>query len=95
MLVNQNQKAVNIMFGTGASSAKTYDELYPLIRMVLNGRIFAFDTAPSYQTEAVLGSCLKQCMAELSMNREDLFIQTKIDRCMANGRRQQEGGNIC
>lgn len=91
MLVNQKQKAVNIMFGTGASSAKTYDELYPLIRMVLNCGIFAFDTAPSYRTEAVLGSCLKQCMTELSMKREDLFIQTKIDAWqMAEGSRKVE-----
>ena len=79
MLANRKQKPVNIMFGTGASSAKTYDELYPLIRTVIECGIFAFDTAPSYKTEAVLGSCMKKCMEELTVEREDLFIQTKID----------------
>lgn len=88
MFSNKKEKPLNIMFGTGASSAKTYEELFPLIRTVIECGIFAFDTAPSYKTEAVLGACLNRCMAELDVNREDLFIQTKIDAWqMAEGGR--------
>lgn len=79
MLENRRQKPVNIMFGTGASSAKTFDELYPLIRTAVECGILAFDSAPSYKTEAILGACLGRCMKDFSVDREDFFIQTKID----------------
>lgn len=91
MLANGKRAPVNIMFGTGVSSAKTYNELYLLIRTVIDCGIFAFDTAPSYKTEAVLSSCLNKCITELSINREDLFIQTKIDAWqMSEGSRMVE-----
>lgn len=79
MIANRKKKTVKMMFGTGASSAKTYNELYPLIRTVLDCGIFAFDTAPSYRTEAILGACLNECIKKLDIDRDDLFIQTKID----------------
>lgn len=79
MLENRKQRHVNIMFGTGASSAKDFDELYPLIRTAIECEIFAFDSAPSYKTEEVLGLCLNKCISDFSISREDLFIQTKID----------------
>lgn len=86
MLINANNKSINIMFGSGLSSAKKYEELLPLIQTAIEKGIIAFDTAPSYRTEAVLGKCLRQCLAEFSMSREDLFIQTKIDALqMAEG----------
>ena len=87
MLENGKQDPINIMFGTGASSAKTFDELYPLIQTVIKCGIFAFDSAPSYRTETVLGLCLNRCMTDFSIKRENLFIQTKIDAWqMAEGR---------
>lgn len=49
-----------LIFGTGASSSKDNDSLKKVIRVAMENEIFAFDTAPSYGTEEVLGSILKE-----------------------------------
>lgn len=75
-----------LLFGTGVSSSKDYDELYNLVRVCITNGIFAFDTAPSYGTESILGKALNKCMSEQLVHRESLFIQSKID-----GWQMQEG----
>lgn len=68
-----------IIFGTGASSIKTENGLKDLLTVALQNGIFAFDTAPSYKTEAMLGRSLDALMREKRIPREQLHIQTKID----------------
>ena len=75
-----------LIFGTGASSAKDSNELYRLVKTCIKNNIIAFDTAPSYRTEKVLGDVLKRCIAENLIRRDALFIQSKID-----GWQMQEG----
>ena len=67
------------MFGTGASSSKDYDILRSVIKTSLQNGICGFDTAPSYKTEKLLSKILQDLLPELGMNRDDVFIQTKID----------------
>lgn len=81
-------KNIRIMFGTGASSAKSYEELYPLIDTALQSGIRGFDAAPSYGTEKVLSKALLVLLDQHGLNREDIFIQTKIDPI------QMQNGNI-
>ncbi len=69
----------SVMLGSGVSSSKNYDDLLELVRLSIQNGIYGFDTAPSYKTESVLGSVLDQCMRDFSINRESIFIQTKID----------------
>lgn len=66
-------------FGTGVSSCKDYEGLYQVIRACMENGIRHFDTAPSYGTEALLGSILKETAREFKMGRESYLIQTKID----------------
>lgn len=68
-----------ILFGTGVSSYKDEDKLYIVIKDAIENGIKGFDTAPSYGTEKYLGRILSRCVNEMDKNREDLFIQTKID----------------
>lgn len=48
----------------------------------------AFDTARDYGNEHIVGKVLKECLEEQGLNREDIFITTKI------GNSQQKLGNI-
>ena len=48
----------------------------------------AFDTARDYGNEDIVGRVMKECLAEQSLKREDIFITTKI------GNSQQALGNI-
>ncbi len=79
-----------LIFGTGVSSSKDYDGLKQVIRAAVESRILAFDTAPSYGTEEVLGRILKELSDEMVIDRESLFIQTKIDAWQM----QESDGNI-
>lgn len=79
---------IPLIFGTGLSSCKDYDGLYLVIKAALENGIYGFDTAPSYRTEEILGSVLNRCINELQINREQLFLQTKIDPW------QMKDGNI-
>ncbi len=84
--MNTNQ----LIFGTGASSSKDYEGLLGVVRTAVQSGIFAFDTAPSYATEATLGGVLRQVARELGVPREKLFIQTKIDAWQM----QKANGNV-
>ena len=48
----------------------------------------AFDTARDYGNEPIVGRVIKECLMEQGLNREDIFITTKI------GNGQQALGNI-
>lgn len=48
----------------------------------------AFDTARDYSNEHIVGRVLKECLKEQGINREEIFITTKI------GNSQQKIGNI-
>lgn len=65
---------------------------YPLMKKVVTAGLKlgfrAFDTARDYGNEPVVGKVLRDCLKELGMKREDIFITTKI------GNSQQELGNI-
>lgn len=78
-LANKKGNPIQIIFGTGASSAKDYESLYMPIYAAVESGIMAFDTAPSYKTEIVLAEILSNVGSCLSFAREDFFIQTKID----------------
>ena len=82
--------ANRLIFGTGVSSSKDYDGLKKVIRSAMESGILAFDTAPSYGTEEVLGRILKELSDEMEIGREKLFIQTKIDAWQM----QESDGNI-
>lgn len=69
----------NLIFGSGLSSCKDYSGLLEVCRTALSNQIVHFDTAPSYRTEAVLSSAVRDSAKELGLNREDYAIQTKID----------------
>ena len=82
------EKLPEIMFGTGLSAAKDYRQMKEVVKTALENGITAFDTAPSYRTEKLLAKVLRECLSELNLTREDVFIQTKIDAWQC-----QEGKN--
>ena len=86
--MEKNNLPSKIFFGTGLSSAKSYDELLNLIKVALESGIRCFDTAPSYGTEDILGNIFEKIFLEGQFSREDIFIQTKIDAW------QMQSGNI-
>ena len=69
----------DLYFGSGASASKDYESLYGLMRICLESGICHFDTAPSYQTEGVIGKVLQNLQQELHIDRKAYIIQTKID----------------
>ena len=74
-----NKLSTEIFIGTGVSSSKNYHGLLNVLNAGIEKGIRCFDTAPSYNTEFILGKVLKQCMTEYKLKREDIFVQTKID----------------
>ena len=74
-----NNNFPSLLFGTGVSSYKEESKLYHVVREAIINGIKGFDTAPSYGTEKQLGRILSRCMKEMDINREDIFIQSKID----------------
>ena len=69
----------SLLFGTGVSSAKGYEELRVVLGAAMDAGIRTFDTAPSYRTEEPLGRALRELAAERGMARADYRIQTKVD----------------
>ena len=65
---------------------------YPTMKKVVNAGLEigyrAFDTARDYGNEHIVGRVLKECLKEQGLNREDIFITTKI------GNSQQIRGKI-
>ena len=73
------QRNIPLILGSGVSAPKNYIGLWPVVYAALENGINGFDTAPSYQTEEELGRVIKDAIHVLGKNREDIFIQTKID----------------
>lgn len=65
---------------------------YPTMKRVVTAGLEigyrAFDTARDYGNEHIVGQVLKECLQELGIKREEIFITTKI------GNGQQRLGNI-
>ena len=65
---------------------------YPLMKKVVTAGLQcgfrAFDTARDYGNEDIVGRVISECMKELNIPREEIFITTKI------GNSQQVLGNI-
>lgn len=65
---------------------------YPTMKQVVAAGLKigyrAFDTARDYGNEPIVGRVLRECMQEQGLQREDIFITTKI------GNSQQKQGNI-
>lgn len=75
------------MFGSGASSFKDIEDLKRICSIAIDCNIRSFDTAPSYHTEENLSAAVLTVAKSKSLNREDIYIQTKIDPIqMYNGR---------
>lgn len=68
-----------IIFGTGLSSAKDYPTLNEVVSVCLDVGIMAFDTAPSYGTEEILGKILLEQMKMKGITRDNIWVQDKID----------------
>ena len=83
-------KGKELIFGTGSSAPKQYDDLKRIVKACLENGIYSFDTAPSYKAEEMLGEILPQLAKEVGVRREDLFIQTKIDVWQM----QERNGNV-
>lgn len=76
---NSLGKGTGLFIGSGVSASKEYGELFEVIRGGIEAGIRSFDTAPSYHSEKMLGSILGKCMDIYQIEREELYIQTKID----------------
>ncbi len=80
-----------LMFGTGVSSEKEHEPLLRLVSTAVENGITAFDTAPSYRSEAVLGAVIRDVIRAGSVSREGLLIQDKVDAWqMAEGNGEAE-----
>ena len=68
-----------LIFGSGVSSFKEYEDLKNMCRNAMNHGIYKFDTAPSYKTEEIVSTALIEIQKELGFQRDNWYIQTKID----------------
>lgn len=64
---------------TGTYQCKGFARLTKIVKTCIQFGIFGFDTAPSYGTERLLGKVLRKSIKDFKIDREDLFISTKID----------------
>lgn len=65
-----------------------YPQMKTLVTEGLKVGFRAFDTARDYGNEPIVGRVIKECLKQMGMKREDVFITTKI------GNSQQALGNI-
>lgn len=65
-----------------------YSTMKEIVRAGLKIGYRAFDTARDYLNEPIVGQVLNECLKDIGLKREDIFITTKI------GNSQQEEGNI-
>ena len=65
-----------------------YPQMKTLVTEGLKVGFRAFDTARDYGNEPIVGRVMRECLKEQGLNREDIFITTKI------GNGQQALGNI-
>ena len=68
-----------LILGTGVSFSKSPEIAAEVIASAIDNNIRAFDTAPSYKTESLLGRIFENIYTEKELSRKDLYIQTKID----------------
>lgn len=61
-----------------------------VIRTATSAGAYGFDTAPSYNTEIMLGNSVASVISEGLVKREDLFIQDKIDAIQMYRSRNQD-----
>jgi len=86
--LRNNVEMPRIVLGTFQHNNR--DELRDLIKSALQIGYRAFDTAPSYRNEEVLGSIFEELIADGEVTRGDLFLIDKID----GWQMQQSNGNI-
>lgn len=67
----------NVILGT--LNLKNYDTLRSIVEVSSEIGFKAYDTAPSYQTEEVLGRVVNDMINEGKFTRSDLFISDKVD----------------
>ena len=71
-----------------ATNWMDYPQLKEVVKAGMKIGYRAFDTARDYGNEHIVGQVLKECLQELGIKREEIFITTKI------GNGQQRLGNI-
>ena len=80
MIYNSKILKSNDMFlGTGVSFTSIEKDAESVIEAALVSGVRHFDTAPSYNTESLLGKLLYKICNDKGIHREEIFIQTKID----------------
>lgn len=84
LLSNGTQMPVMVM----STNYMDYSLMREVVTAGLKLGFRAFDTARDYGNEPIVGKVIKDCLKELGMKREDVFITTKI------GNGQQALGNI-
>lgn len=65
-----------VMMGTNGMD---FDTLLSICKAAVDNACNAFDTAPNYVSEQYLGDVIKRLGSEYGINRDQLFIQTKLD----------------
>lgn len=68
---------VPLVIGTFGNTK--YSDLQKVVDTGLDCGIKAFDTAPSYGTERMLGKALRNCSMLHHITRENLFVSDKVD----------------
>ena len=71
-----------------ATNWMDYPQLKEVVKAGMKIGYRAFDTARDYGNESIVGRVIKECLEELGIKREEIFITTKI------GNGQQKMGNI-
>ena len=64
-----------------------YPQMKTLVTEGLKVGFRAFDTARAYGNEHIVGRVVKECLEDLGLKREDVFITTKIgngEQCLGN-----------
>ena len=71
-----------------ATNWMDYPQLKEVVKAGMKIGYRAFDTARDYGNEPIVGRVIKECLEELGIKRDEIFITTKI------GNGQQKMGNI-
>jgi methylglyoxal/glyoxal reductase len=88
--VNMRNRVKMPSMVVGTFEHREKQHLDALIRNAVDLGFRAFDTAPSYKNEAVLGEIFEELIGDGKVRREDLFIIDKIDGWQMH----QGGGNV-
>ncbi len=75
--IGNNIKIPPLFLGT--YKHKKYTILKEIVEIGLRHGIVGFDSAPSYNTEKLLGKIIRENLNVSAINRSNLFISTKID----------------